>query len=61
MMQPDLHPPGAATIQKGHDLSKRVMPRPDLDDVNDASFDSFPASDPPSWSSMHAGAPRPRR
>ena len=32
--------------------------RPDLDEVNDASFDSFPASDAPAWSSMHAGAPR---
>jgi len=32
-------------------------PRPELDEVNDASFDSFPASDPPPWSSMHAGAP----
>ena len=32
--------------------------RPELDDVNDASFDSFPASDPPAWSSMHAGAPQ---
>jgi nucleotide-binding universal stress UspA family protein len=28
------------------------------DDVNGASFDSFPASDPPTWSSMHAGAPQ---
>ena len=32
--------------------------RPELDDVNGASFDSFPASDPPTWSSMHAGAPQ---
>jgi hypothetical protein len=34
-----------------------TTPRPDLDEVNDASFDSFPASDAPAWSSMHAGAP----
>jgi hypothetical protein len=34
--------------------------RPDLDEVNDASFDSFPASDAPTWSSMHAGAPQSR-
>jgi len=33
-------------------------PRPALDEVNDASFDSFPASDAPTWSSMHAGAPK---
>lgn len=32
--------------------------RPELDEVNDASFDSFPASDAPAWSSLHAGPPR---
>jgi len=26
-------------------------------DVDDSSADSFPASDPPSWSSMRVGAP----
>lgn len=39
------------------DSSGTSTPRPDLDEVNDASFDSFPASDAPTWSSMHAGAP----
>jgi hypothetical protein len=34
------------------------LKRPDLDEVNDASFDSFPASDAPVWSSMHGGPPR---
>ncbi len=38
--------------------ARTTTPRPDLDEVNDASFDSFPASDAPAWSSMHAGAPR---
>jgi len=40
------------------ELARRSAPRPDLDEVNDALFDSFPASDPPAWSSMHAGPPR---
>lgn len=44
-------------IDQPRDSFRAQSLRPDLDDVNDASFDSFPASDPPTWSSMHAGAP----
>jgi len=41
------------------DHPKHFNPRPDSesDDVENASLDSFPASDPPKWSSLRLGPP----
>jgi hypothetical protein len=32
-------------------------PAPEIDPVEQASWESFPASDPPSWEPLHSGSP----
>jgi hypothetical protein len=55
--------PGAAEVASAK--GKAVAPGPpadvraqSFDEVDDASDDSFPASDAPSWTGMRAGSPR---
>jgi hypothetical protein len=48
--------------ERSADTEKNVAaPERESDKIQDASYDSFPASDPPPWTGTHAGPPRSNR
>lgn len=47
-------------VEKGS-RPQQPAPAPPKDPVQEASEESFPASDPPAWEPLHTGGPRDRR
>jgi hypothetical protein len=45
-------------VQTAHVVDVKVNAAPRVDRVTQDSTDSFPASDPPSWTPLRIGAPR---
>jgi hypothetical protein len=49
-----------AAPESSDERARRAAPKaPRTDDVDETSEDSFPASDPPSWTGLRLGAPKP--
>ena len=52
-----------ATVPAQHvsAAAEATAARREVDKIHDASYDSFPASDPPSWTGTRAGPAAPNR
>jgi hypothetical protein len=44
-------------VQTAHAVDVKVSAAPSVDRVTEDSADSFPASDPPSWTPLQVGSP----